>query len=247
MLHSWGGVDLVLDCAGIRSGKLFFGFISYRPDRNLEVSVTWIQLEPAQQLLQSPRNQQSKQSLRGVMAQKINQAKDPGPPHGAVTGQYADEEYFMNVALLFAKKSRDPKSKVGACIVNEEGKIVGIGHNKMPNGREDDFPWKRGGSRGLDTKYPYVCHAELNAIMNKTSVDVKGCTIYVTRFPCNECAKAIIQSGIKHVVYLSKPSAEDPIEREAAERLLSGIGPRQFLSKTEADELLKSILPALNE
>ncbi|KAF4090751.1 hypothetical protein AMELA_G00055890 [Ameiurus melas] len=155
----------------------------------------------------------------------------------------------MNVALLFAKKSRDPKSKVGACIVNKEGNIVGIGYNKMPNGREDDFPWKRGGSRGLDTKYPYVCHAELNAIVNKTSVDVKGCTVYVTRFPCNECAKAIIQSGITDVVYLSKPKIEDEDEEDkkvaikAAEKLLRDIKPREFLSRTEARDLLMSIDP----
>ncbi|XP_053478132.1 deoxycytidylate deaminase [Ictalurus furcatus] len=168
-------------------------------------------------------------------------------PHKRAGDPAVDEKYFMSVALLFSKKSPDPNTQVGACIVNEEGKIVGIGHNKMPNGRENDFPWERDDEDKLNTKYPYVCHAELNAIMNKTSVDVKGCTIYVTLFPCNECAKAIIQSGIKHVVYLSKPPARDPTEREAAERLLSGIEPREFLSKTEAHDLLTSILPLLRE
>ncbi|KAF4090750.1 hypothetical protein AMELA_G00055880 [Ameiurus melas] len=117
----------------------------------------------------------------------------------------------------------------------------------MPNGREDDFTWERDDENKLNTKYPYVCHAELNAIMNKTSVDVKGCTVYVTRFPCNECAKAIIQSGITDVVYLSKPKIEDEEDKKvaikAAEKLLRDIKPREFRSKTEACDLLMSIDP----
>ncbi|XP_041943386.1 deoxycytidylate deaminase isoform X1 [Alosa sapidissima] len=105
-------------------------------------------------------------------------------------------EYFMAVAFLSAQRSKDPSSQVGACIVNPENKIVGIGYNGMPNGCNDDLlPWARAAADRLDTKYPYVCHAELNAIMNKNSADVKGCTIYVALFPCNECAKLIIQAG----------------------------------------------------
>ncbi|XP_045444936.1 deoxycytidylate deaminase isoform X2 [Pipistrellus kuhlii] len=107
-------------------------------------------------------------------------------------------EYFMAVAFLSAQRSKDPNSQVGACIVNAENKIVGIGYNGMPNGCSDDLlPWRRTAERKLDTKYPYVCHAELNAIMNKNSADVKGCTIYVALFPCNECAKLIIQVSEK--------------------------------------------------
>uniref|UniRef100_A0A8C6AYR6 Deoxycytidylate deaminase n=1 Tax=Monodon monoceros TaxID=40151 RepID=A0A8C6AYR6_MONMO len=103
-------------------------------------------------------------------------------------------EYFMAVAFLSAQRSKDPNSQVGACIVNAENKIVGIGYNGMPNGCSDDLlPWRRTAESILDTKYPYVCHAELNAIMNKNSADVKGCTMYVALFPCNECAKLIIQ------------------------------------------------------
>ncbi|XP_007998550.2 deoxycytidylate deaminase isoform X3 [Chlorocebus sabaeus] len=108
-------------------------------------------------------------------------------------------EYFMAVAFLSAQRSKDPNSQVGACIVNSENKIVGIGYNGMPNGCSDDLlPWSRTAKNKLDTKYPYVCHAELNAIMNKNSTDVKGCSMYVALFPCNECAKLIIQAGNSH-------------------------------------------------
>uniref|UniRef100_A0A3Q2GVT5 Deoxycytidylate deaminase n=1 Tax=Equus caballus TaxID=9796 RepID=A0A3Q2GVT5_HORSE len=108
-------------------------------------------------------------------------------------------EYFMAVAFLSAQRSKDPNSQVAACIVNAENKIVGIGYNGMPNGCSDDLlPWRRTAENKLDTKYPYVCHAELNAIMNKNSADVKGCTMYVALFPCNECAKLIIQTGNSH-------------------------------------------------
>ncbi|XP_058234473.1 deoxycytidylate deaminase [Hemibagrus wyckioides] len=142
-------------------------------------------------------------------------------------------EYFMAVAFLSAQRSKDPSSQVGACIVNQENKIVGIGYNGMPNGCDDDLlPWARSADDRLDTKYPYVCHAEMNAIMNKNSADVKGCTIYVALFPCNECAKLIIQSGIKDVVYLSDKYHYTP-EMEASRRLLdlARITYRQFQPK----------------
>ncbi|XP_039264812.1 deoxycytidylate deaminase-like [Styela clava] len=114
------------------------------------------------------------------------------------------EDYFMAVAFLSAQRSKDPSTQVGACIVNDEKKIVGIGYNGMPNGCDDDIlPWRRKANSILDTKYPYVCHAELNAILNKNSASVQGCTIYVALFPCNECAKLVIQSGIKKVIYMS--------------------------------------------
>ncbi|KAG6578109.1 Deoxycytidylate deaminase [Phytophthora cinnamomi] len=116
------------------------------------------------------------------------------------------DDYFMSVAFLSAMRSKDPSTQVGACIVSPERKIVGIGYNGFPNGcGDDDLPWARESKTNspLDTKYPYVCHAEMNAILNKNSTDVKGCTIYVALFPCNECAKLIIQSGISRVVYCS--------------------------------------------
>ncbi|MEG0561366.1 MAG: dCMP deaminase family protein [Cetobacterium sp.] len=112
------------------------------------------------------------------------------------------DEYFMGVAILSAKRSKDPGTQVGACIVTPDKRIVGVGYNGLPAGcSDDDFPWSREGDF-LDNKYAYVCHAELNAILNSTK-SLKGCTIYVDLFPCNECAKSIIQSGISEVVYLS--------------------------------------------
>lgn len=119
------------------------------------------------------------------------------------TGYISWDEYFMGVALLSAKRSKDPSTQVGACIVNEKNKIVGAGYNGLPAGCDDDeFPWEKQGDF-LHTKYPYICHAELNAILNNIGMDLKGCKIYTALFPCNECTKAIIQSGIKEVVYLS--------------------------------------------
>ncbi len=113
------------------------------------------------------------------------------------------DEYFMGVALLSAKRSKDPSTQVGACIVNDQNKIVGAGYNGLPMGCEDDeFPWEKEGEF-LNTKYPYICHAELNAILNNIGMDLKGCKIYTALFPCNECSKAIIQSGITEVIYLS--------------------------------------------
>lgn len=118
-------------------------------------------------------------------------------------GYISWDEYFMGVALLSAKRSKDPNTQVGACIVNEKNKIVGAGYNGLPIGCDDnDFPWEKEGDF-LQTKYPFVCHAELNAILNNIGMDLKGCKIYTALFPCNECTKAIIQSGIKEVIYLS--------------------------------------------
>ena len=109
----------------------------------------------------------------------------------------------MGVALLSAMRSKDPGTQVGACIVNDKNKIVGAGYNGLPIGcDDDDFPWDKEGDF-LNTKYPYICHAELNAILNNIGMDLKGCKIYTALFPCNECAKAIIQSGIIEIIYLS--------------------------------------------
>jgi dCMP deaminase len=116
------------------------------------------------------------------------------------------DDYFMSVAFLSSMRSKDPNTQVGACIVNGEKRIVGIGYNGFPRGCDDDeLPWARHSESGneLETKYPYVCHAEVNAILNKNSADVQGCSLYVGLFPCNECAKMIIQSGIREVVFLS--------------------------------------------
>ena len=112
------------------------------------------------------------------------------------------DEYFMGLAHLSALRSKDPNTQVGACIVDKDNKVVSIGYNGMPRGCNDrEFPWEREGGF-LDTKYAFVVHAELNAILNSPR-PVSGCTIYVSLFPCNECAKAIIQSGIRKIVYES--------------------------------------------
>ena len=130
------------------------------------------------------------------------------------------DEYFMGIALLSCERSKDPNTKVGACIVDENKKVVSIGYNGMPSGcDESQLSWNRG--EGLDSKYLYVCHAEFNAILNTrngTSA-LRGCTLYVTLFPCNECTKAIIQTGIKEVVYISN-KYEDTVGVQASKRML---------------------------
>jgi dCMP deaminase len=113
------------------------------------------------------------------------------------------EKYFMEVAELSAQRSKDPSTQVGCCIVNEDNKIIAMGYNGLPNGcSDDDYPWDRDTEDKENSKYTYVCHAELNAICNSTS-SLKGATMYVSLFPCNECAKLIIQTGIKNIVYKS--------------------------------------------
>ncbi|MBQ9862075.1 MAG: dCMP deaminase family protein [Clostridia bacterium] len=118
------------------------------------------------------------------------------------------DEYFMGVALLSAQRSKDPGTQVGACIVGQDNKILSMGYNGMPIGCSDDcMPWDRDGDP-LNTKYLYVCHAELNAILNHGRSGLEGAKVYTTLFPCNECAKAIIQSGIKEVIYLQDKYAD---------------------------------------
>ena len=113
------------------------------------------------------------------------------------------DEYFMGIAILASKRSKDPNTQVGACIVSPDNIIISTGYNGMPKGCSDDeFPWARTGEE-IDTKYPFVVHAELNAILNANGRELRGSRLYVALFPCNECAKAIIQCGIKEVIYMS--------------------------------------------
>ncbi len=131
------------------------------------------------------------------------------------------DEYFMGIAMLAARRSKDPNTQVGACIVSEDNIIISTGYNGMPKGCSDDiFPWDR---EGAETKYPYVVHAELNAILNANGRDLRGSRIYVALFPCNECAKAIIQSGIKEVIYLSDKYSGTP-SNLASKRMLRAAG-----------------------
>jgi len=144
-------------------------------------------------------------------------------------------DYFMGIAILSAHRSKDPNSQVGACIVSPERKIVGIGYNGFPLGCSDDaLPWSREADSDLDTKYPYVCHAELNAIMNKNAADVAGCTVYVTLFPCNECTKLIIQSGIRKIVFLSDKYHDSDASR-AARRMLDMAGVEYCAFQPDSD------------
>ena len=118
------------------------------------------------------------------------------------------DEYFMGIALLSSMRSKDPNTGVGSCIVGSDNRILSLGYNGMPIGCSDDqFPWERDGAP-LETKYVYVCHAELNAILNYNGGSLMGARIYTTLFPCNECTKSIIQKGIKEVIYLCDKYAE---------------------------------------
>lgn len=111
-------------------------------------------------------------------------------------------QYFMGVAKLSTYRSKDPNTQVGCCIVSKDNRILSVGYNGFPYGCSDDkFSWERSADNELNTKYFYVCHAELNAILNAGGKSLKDAKLYVTLFPCNECAKAIIQSGIKEVIY----------------------------------------------
>lgn len=144
------------------------------------------------------------------------------------------DEYFMGVALLSSYRSKDPSTKVGACIVDQHNKIVGVGYNGFPIGCDDELlPWDREGAF-LDTKYPYVCHAELNSILN-SNFNLRDCRIYVALFPCNECAKAIIQSGIKEVIYLEdKYKNEDNVIASKKMLRMSGVKLTQLEMQRES-------------
>lgn len=141
------------------------------------------------------------------------------------------DEYFMGIAMLASMRSKDPSTQVGACIVSPEHIILSTGYNGFPKGCSDDeYPWAREGEEN-STKYPYVVHAELNAILNAGGKDLRGSSIYVALFPCNECAKAIIQSGICEVVYLSD-KYNGTSHNTASKRMLTsaGIKLRQLVS-----------------
>ena len=139
------------------------------------------------------------------------------------------DEYFMGIALLSAGRSKDRNTQVGACIVSEENKILSVGYNGMPTGcNDDEMPWEREGE-ALETKYPFVCHAELNAILNRSTGSLQNARIYVSLFPCNECAKAIIQSGIKEVVYMEDKYADTDGVRASKKMFeMTGVKMRQY-------------------
>ena len=150
------------------------------------------------------------------------------------------DEYFMGVAMLAARRSKDPSTQVGACIVSQDNIIISTGYNGMPKGCSDDeFPWDR---TGEDTKYPYVVHAELNAILNANGRDLRGSRIYVALFPCNECAKAIIQSGVKEVVYLSD-KYKDTVLNQVSKRMLKAAGVKYTQLTPSVESITLNFIP----
>lgn len=144
------------------------------------------------------------------------------------------DEYFMGVALLAARRSKDPNTQVGACIVDKSKRILSTGYNGFPAGCSDDlFPWERDGE---DNKYQYVVHAELNAILNARGKNLEGSRLYVDLFPCNECAKAIIQSGVAEIVYLYDKYADSP-STIASKKMLTSAGIKMTQLKPNIEQI----------
>ena len=150
------------------------------------------------------------------------------------------DEYFMGIAMLAARRSKDPNTQVGACIVSPDDIIISTGYNGMPKGCSDDeFPWNRDGSVN---KYAFVVHAELNAILNANGRDLRGSRIYVALFPCNECAKAIIQSGVRTVYYLSDKYATTPTTL-ASKRMLDSAGVKYTRLRPSISSITLDFIP----
>lgn len=145
-------------------------------------------------------------------------------------------DYFMSISILSGMRSKDPSTQVGACIVDRNNRILSIGYNGFVNGCSDeDFPWAREGEF-LETKYPYVVHAEQNAILNARGKSLEGCRIYVNLFPCHECARNIIQAGIKEVYYLSDKYA-DTDSTKASKYMFEKAGVKQIQLSPSVDKI----------
>ena len=145
--------------------------------------------------------------------------------------------------MLSGKRSKDPNTQVGACIVGADNRILSMGYNGFPNGcSDDDFPWDREGDKSLKTKYPYVTHSELNAILNYRGGNLDGTKLYVSLFPCNECAKAIIQSGVKEVYYLSDKYATTP-STLASKRMMDAAGVKYIQLRPGIDAITLDFIP----
>ena len=152
------------------------------------------------------------------------------------------DDYFMGVSLLAANRSKDPSTQVGACIVGEDNRILSTGYNGFPHGCSDDaFPWNRDSSKGV-TKYNFVVHAELNAILNAGGKSLVGSRIFVSLFPCHECAKAIIQSGIKEVFYLSD-KYKDTMGNIASKRMMDSAGVKFTQLRTNLKSITLDFTP----
>ncbi|KAL8123275.1 uncharacterized protein LOC141692556 [Apium graveolens] len=157
-------------------------------------------------------------------------------------GYISWDDYFMAIAFLSAERSKDPNRQVGACLVSENGVILGIGYNGFPRGCSDDkLPWSKKSKTGdpLETKYPYVCHAEVNAILNTNHASAAGQRLYVTMFPCNECAKIIIQSGVSEIIYFVEKRLENSESAYvASHKLLSMAGVKVRKHQPRMDQIL---------
>ncbi|CAA6659933.1 unnamed protein product [Spirodela intermedia] len=156
-------------------------------------------------------------------------------------GYLSWDDYFMALAFLSAKRSKDPNRQVGACLVSQDGIILGIGYNGFPRGCSDDkLSWakKSRSENPLETKYPYVCHAEVNAILNTNHASAAGQRLYVTMFPCNECAKIIIQSGVSEVIYFVEKRLNDSVMYTASRRLLSMAGVKVRKHQPQMSQIL---------
>ncbi|CAA7056446.1 unnamed protein product [Microthlaspi erraticum] len=157
-------------------------------------------------------------------------------------GYLSWDDYFMAIAFLSAERSKDPNRQVGACLVSQNGVILGIGYNGFPRGCSDDkLPWAKKSRSGdpLETKYPYVCHAEVNAILNTNHASAAGQKLYVTMFPCNECAKIIIQSGVSEVIYFVEKRLKDSnVAYVASHKLLSMANIKVRKHQPEMDQIL---------
>ncbi|XP_050224178.1 uncharacterized protein LOC126673903 [Mercurialis annua] len=178
-------------------------------------------------------------SLNGVISKKCS-ARCPFDP--SKRNEYLSwDDYFMAIAFLSAERSKDPNRQVGACLVSQNGVILGIGYNGFPRGCSDDkLPWAKKSKTGdpLETKYPYVCHAEVNAILNTNHASAAGQKLYVTMFPCNECAKIIIQSGVSEVIYFVEKKSDSDIACIASQKLLSMAGIKVRRHQPQMDQIL---------
>ncbi|KAJ3678267.1 hypothetical protein LUZ60_002070 [Juncus effusus] len=155
-------------------------------------------------------------------------------------GYISWDDYFMAIAFLSAKRSKDPNRQVGACLVSQNGVILGIGYNGFPRGCSDDkLPWAKKSENGepLETKYPYVVHAEVNAILNTNHASAAGQKLYVTMFPCNECAKIIIQSGVSEVIYFVEKRLNSDHAYVASHKLLSMANIKVRRHKPQMDQI----------
>ncbi|CBI15669.3 hypothetical protein VitviT2T_025673 [Vitis vinifera] len=183
----------------------------------------------------------SQNGQNGVVSTKTAHSQSPFDPSKR-RGYLSWDDYFMAIAFLSAERSKDPNRQVGACLVSQNGVILGIGYNGFPRGCSDDkLPWAKKSKTGdpLETKYPYVCHAEVNAILNTNHASAAGQRLYVTMFPCNECAKIIIQSGVSEVIYfVEKRLNNSQVAYIASHKLLSMAGVKVRKHQPQMDQIL---------